>query len=117
MKLAFILLGIFFFIVSVRTQSRELKLSEKIIITQWKKSSTVLEYMSNNTQLSNLGRLDRFGFHALKKSCLPLVGHIEKIEDESEDYPDQTKYLTQLYTLCGQGMLNITNLYIKSVQK
>lgn len=114
MKLAFILLGIFLFMVSVRTQSRELTDTEKLSLLAWEGTRNVRNYMAENTNVSNLGFADRLGFSALTKSCLPLVKHIEKIEREDPAYADQSKQLLQLYALCSEGTLKLTSLYIKS---
>lgn len=116
MKLAFILLGIFLFMVSVRTQSRELTDTEKLALIPWSNTSVVRNFMAENTKVSNLGIIDRLGFTALKQSCYPLTRHIEKIEGEVPVYPDQSQQLIQLYALCSEGTLKLSRLYIKSVE-
>lgn len=116
MKLAFILLGIFLFMVSVRTQSRELTDTERLSLISWNSTKDVRNFMAEKTIVSNLGIVDRLGFTALKRSCLPLTRHIDKIESEEPLYPDQSQQLIQLYALCSEGTLKLTRLYIKSVE-
>lgn len=115
MKLAFILLGVFFFLVTMRVQSRELTEQEKLALIPWENTRVVRNFMAEETKLSNLGWVDRLGFGALTKTCEPLVKHIQKIEGEIPDYPEQSKTLIQLYALCSEGTMGLSRLYIKSI--
>lgn len=117
MKLAFILLGLFLVFMSVRTSGRELTQEERLALIPYQNSVVVKEYMELNTATSKLGFTDRLAFATLKRSCLPLTLHVEKIEAEEETYPDQSNTLLQLYALCSEGTMGLSRLYIKAQTK
>jgi hypothetical protein len=76
MKLAFILLGLFFALISVRSGARELTKQEKLAMIPWQQNTQVVKaYMQDNTLVRNLNFADRLAFSALKQSCLPLTMH------------------------------------------
>lgn len=114
MKLAFILLGLFLVFMSVRTTGRELTQEERLALIPYENSAVVKEYMETNTQVTKLRFADRLAFSALKQSCKPLTLHLDKIANEEETYPDQTKVILQLYALCSEGTMGLSRLYIKA---
>lgn len=114
MKLAFLLLGIFLVFVSVRTEARDLTTEERLALLPWQNTKVVKSYMEEKTPANQLSWSDRLAFEALKKSCRPLELHLDKIEGEEESYPDQTRVILQLYTLCSEGTMGLSRLYIKA---
>ena len=110
MKLALIILGLFFLSLTVR--SRELTFSERGVILGLQKSSVIKSYMVDHIIKTDLSMRDYIGFLALRRACDPvnlLVRHIDKQED---DYKDQSKSLIPLMSTCEKGNLGLTHLYI-----
>ncbi|GEM_PF-2544843 len=115
MKLAFILLGLFFALISVRSGARELTKQERLAMLPWQQNTQVVKtYMQDNTLIRNLSFADRLAFSALKQSCLPLTKHLEFIDQEEESFPDQTAKLLQLYAFCSEGTMGLTRFFIKT---
>lgn len=114
MKLAFVLLGLFFFFVSMRMDARELTRSESLALIPFEKNKMVKSYFEENTDLQNLSYWDTLQFYTLKQSCLPLTAHINKISEEDSEYPDQTDFLLKLYGVCTEGNMGLAKLYIRA---
>ncbi len=114
MKLAFILLGLFFVFISVRTEARELTQEETLALIPYKNAQVVKTYMESTTPKRQLSWNDRLAFEAFRKACVPLELHLDKVEREVQEYPDQTKIILQLYALCSEGTMGLSRLYIKT---
>lgn len=110
MKLALIILGLFFLSLTVR--SRELTFSERGVLLGLNKTNEIKAYMADNIIKTDLSMRDYIGFLALRRACDPvnlLVRHIEKKED---DFKDQSKSLVALMNTCEKGALGLSHLYI-----
>lgn len=110
MKLALIILGLFFLSLTVR--SRELTLAEKAVLVSYKKSVEVKNFMQNKIITSDLSMRDYIGFLALRRSCDPVKIMVDHIESRDDDFDDQSKNLGPLMNACEKGSLGLTHLYI-----
>ncbi|MBK22815.1 MAG: hypothetical protein CME70_02325 [Halobacteriovorax sp.] len=111
MKLAIIILGLFFLSLTVR--SRELTLSERTILSGHKTAATVKTFMEAHIKKTDLSMRDYIGFLALRKACDPVNLMIKFIENQKDDYPDQSKKLVPVSSACEKGSLGLAKLYVK----
>lgn len=115
MKLAFILLGLFFAFITVRSEARELTKPERLALIPWQQNTELVKtFMENKTLIKKLSFTERLAFSALKQTCFPLTKHLEVIDQEEEAFPDQTQFILQLYALCSEGTMGLSRLYIKT---
>lgn len=110
MKLALIILGLFFLSLTVR--SRELTFSEKTVLLNHEKSLSVKTFMENRIVKSKLSMRDYIGFLALRKSCDPINLMIKFVENQKDDFEDQSKKMIPLTTACEKGTISMGHLYI-----
>jgi hypothetical protein len=92
--------------------SRELNYQEKAATLTHPKAIKVKDYMEQNIDQRQLSIPEFVSFNILKRSCLPVDGLIKKIQNEDEEYPDQSKLLISLGHLCSEGALGLTALYV-----
>ncbi|MFT6071421.1 MAG: hypothetical protein ACJAT2_001600 [Bacteriovoracaceae bacterium] len=110
MKLALIILGLFFLSLTVR--SRELTLSERGVLLGLQKSSEIKTYMTDKIIKTDLSMRDYIGFLALRRACDPVNILVRHIEKQDENFKDQSKSLAPLMNACEKGSLGLTHLYI-----
>jgi hypothetical protein len=110
MKLALIILGIFFLSLTVR--SRELSLSERGVLLGLHKTSEIKSFMIDKIIKTDLSMRDYIGFLALRRSCDPVNILVRHIEKQGEELGDQSKGLTPLMSACEKGTLGLGHLYI-----
>ncbi len=111
MKLALVILGLFFLSLTVR--SRELTFSERTVLTGHKTTKTVKTFMETHIKKTDLSMRDYIGFLALRKSCDPVGLMIDYIKNQKDDYPDQSKKLAPMYSACEKGSLGLAKLFVK----
>lgn len=110
MKLALIILGLFFLSLTVR--SRELTFAERLTISNYKKTNEVKSFMEIKIKKTDLSMRDYIGFLALRKSCDPVRLYLGHIENQEDNYKDQSKMLGPLMLACQNGSLGLSHLYI-----
>lgn len=113
MKFAYFLLGVFFIIITVRTDARELKRTEKAVLLLKERTLKIKDFMEINIDQDALKFQDYLLFKAAKRGCLSLKKLEEKIEKGDEDFPDKTSRLLALYQLCSESTLTLTHFYTK----
>ena len=110
MKLALIILGLFFLSLTVR--SRELNLSERVILSNYNKTVEVKSFMETKIIKTELSMRDYIGFLALRKSCDPVRLMIGHIKNQEEDFKDQAKILSPMMLACQNSVIGLGHLYI-----
>lgn len=113
-KLALIILGLFFLSLTVR--SRELTLSERGVLLGLKKSNEIKIYMTDKIVKTDLSMRDYIGFLALRRACDPVNLFVDHIEKQDDELKDQSKNLIPLMNACKSGSLGLTHLYIGQKQ-
>lgn len=110
MKLALIILGLFFLSLTVR--SRELTFAERSILFHYSKTVEVKTFMESKIIKSDLSMRDYIGFLANRKSCDPVKLMSQHIENQDDDFKDQSKKLAPLMSACEKGAIGLGHLYI-----
>ena len=113
MKLAYVLLGLFFLVVTVRSDGRELLFTEKAVILPLKKTMKVRSYMLEKVNIDDLSMIELITWRLFKKSCLPIEKSLEKIKGEGEKFPDYSAVLMRNYVVCSEGVISMTHHYVK----
>ncbi|MCP4912952.1 MAG: hypothetical protein GY909_07525 [Oligoflexia bacterium] len=112
MRLALVIVGLFFLVLTVRSHARDLNYQEKVVLAPMKKSIEVRQYMMEKINPRDLSFRDFLSYQVLKNSCVLVNEKIEYIHNASEDYKNQAKELATLYTLCSEGILGLSHIYI-----
>ena len=113
MKLAYLLLGLFLIIISVRTNARDLKPTEKAVILLNQRAIEVQEHFVDSVDEDALNFAEFMLYQASKRGCVPFQTLVKKIGGEAEDFPDQSAKLMSLYQVCSESALTITHFYTK----
>ena len=92
--------------------SRDLSYKEKMATLTYQKTLIVKEYMTKNIDLDTLSFPERVKYNLFKKSCVPTSILLDKIENETEKYPDQAASLITLHKLCTDGTLSLAEFYV-----
>lgn len=112
MRLALVILGVFFFVMTVRSHARPLTYKEKIALIPTEKTFKVNKFMVEKIIPQDLDFHDFISYKLLKKSCEPLMKKHQSIIDATDELSDQADELIKLYGICAEGTLGLTNLYI-----
>lgn len=111
MKIAFVL--VFAFFVSMAARSRELTYKERMAVLASKNHIELNTFFADEIDPQGLPLNEYISFNVLKKSCLPLSTHLRKIEEQDDQYKDQSIKLRLLYEGCMEGTLALGHLYKK----
>lgn len=114
MRLAYILLGMFLLFAGLRVKARELSPTESLALVPLKKTMSVKEYMEEELGNTRLSFTQTLSFRTLKLSCLLLDSTLERIAAQTSEYPDQSQLILQQYALCSEGVLGLSQLYVKT---
>tara|TARA_R110002072_G_scaffold276051_1_gene437611 strand:+ start:373258 stop:373623 length:366 start_codon:yes stop_codon:yes gene_type:complete len=112
-KLALFIVGMFFLVLTVRSHARDLNYQEKLTLAPLKKSVEVRSYMMDKINPKDLSFRDFLAYQVLKNSCILIEKKVEYIQNAPEDYKNQAKELGALYSLCSEGILGLSHIYIK----
>lgn len=114
MRLALIILGIFFLSLTVRSANgREPNYQEKVIIGTYKRTHKVKSYMQDNINPDLLSFSEYLSFQLMKKACAPMDYALKQLEKRDQEYPDQTHNLVKAYGVCSEATHGLSSLYIQ----
>lgn len=109
MKLAFLLLALFFFTFAVR--GRELTTEERILATGISESRVVITEIEGRLNIPDLPLSDYLKYQILKRSCVPAEEIVKRIERGEDDFPDAKIELGIAMQACLQGTVRLTRFY------
>ncbi len=112
MKIAFVL--VFAFFVSMAARSRELTYKERMAVLASKNHIELSTFFVDHIDPQGLPLNEYISYNVLKKSCVPLTLHLKKIENEDEEFKDQSIKLRVFYEGCMEGTLALGHLYQKN---
>lgn len=107
------ILAFSFLLINLDGMTRELNYQEKLSLLPYTKTKKVMGYMVEKIDNRSLSIPDYLSYGIMKKACVPLDKLVEKIKSEEEDYQDQSKKITTLYSVCAESTLGLTSLYIQ----
>lgn len=113
MKWVFAILALFFISFAFNSQSRELTFKERAVLTPMPKTMRVKTFMMEHIDRSALSFEDYLAFQILRNACLPLDSLQVRLEREEDVYPDQSVELLKAYGLCAEGVLGLTDIYLR----
>ena len=114
MKIAFVV--VFAFFISMAARSRDLTYKERTAVLAAKNHIELNTYFVDQIDPQSLPLNEYISFNVLKKSCLPLTLHLTKIEEQDDEFKDQSVKLRAYYIGCMEGTLALGHLYQKSVR-
>lgn len=118
MKLALIILGLFF--ISLTVRSRELSVTERAALISLKKTTNLKKFFEAKINRDDLGISDYIAFSVLRRSCDPLnlmLKHIGNQDEDSEAIKDKAKALLVLMNGCEKGTISMSSLYIEQQEE
>lgn len=114
MKIAFVV--VFAFFVSMAARSRDLTYKERMAVLASKNHIELSTYFADQIDPQSLPLNEYISFNVLRKSCLPLTLHLNKIEEQNEEFKDQSVKLRVYYIGCMEGTLALGHLYQKNTK-
>lgn len=114
MKWVFAILALFFISFAFNSQSRELTFKERAVLTPMPKTMRVKTFMMEHIDRGVLSFEDFLSFQILRNACLPIDSLQARLEREEDIYPDQSVELLKAYGLCAEGVLGLTDIYLRS---
>jgi len=113
MKVAFAILCLFFISFAFQSHARELTIREKTALLNFDKTIKVKNYVESNIVVNELPLTQYLSYKVLKNTCRPVTSELVKIDNASDDLKDRSKTLVKMMSVCSQGVIGLTNLYIE----
>ncbi len=106
---------VFIFLIN-NSFGRDLNYQEKLALLTYKNTVSVKDFMVRRIDPQQLSIPDYLSFSILKKSCTPLNLLLRKIQNENEDFKDQSKMVRGFYQACAEGSLGLSAFYVKQAE-